>query len=48
MRAQKGEQDGVAPTLSFTHDQYPTGWPMLRQRLPAGEELLLEECRDSE
>ena len=24
------------------------GWPMLRLRLPSGEELLLEKCRDCE
>jgi hypothetical protein len=33
-------------TLTVTRDQDQTGWPMLRLRLPSGEELLLEKCRD--
>lgn len=33
-------------TLAFTPEQDATGWPMLRLRLPSGEDLLLERCRD--
>lgn len=38
----------AAATLRFTREQDPSGWPMLRLRLPSGEELLLEKCRDCE
>jgi hypothetical protein len=33
-------------TLNVTPEQDATGWPMLRVRLPSGEELLLEKCRN--
>lgn len=39
---------GDPATLTVTHEQDPTGWPLLRVRLPSGEELLLEKCRDCE
>ena len=36
----------AASTITVTPDQDAAGWPMLRLRLPSGEELLLEKCRD--
>lgn len=33
-------------TYTMTRAQDATGWPLLRLRLPGGEDLVLERCRD--
>ena len=33
-------------TYTMTREQDATGWPMLRLRLPNGEEIVLERCRN--
>jgi len=33
-------------TYTMTREQDPTGWPLLRLRMPGGEDLVLERCRD--
>lgn len=33
-------------TYTLTREQDQTGWPRLRLRLPSGEDMVLERCRD--
>jgi hypothetical protein len=33
-------------TYTMTREQDATGWPMLRLRIPGGEDLVLEKCRN--
>jgi len=33
-------------TYTMTRELDPTGWPLLRLRMPGGEDLVLERCRD--
>jgi hypothetical protein len=33
-------------TYTMTREQDQTGWPMLRLRMPSGEDLVLKRCRD--
>ena len=33
-------------TYAMTHEQDPTGWPILRLRTAGGDDLVLEKCRD--
>ena len=32
-------------TYTMTHEQDPTGWPLLRLHPPGGEDVVLERCR---
>ena len=33
-------------TYAMTHEQDPTGWPLLRLRIAGADDLVLEKCRD--